>query len=86
MPVKNEIACYLCGLDCGRDPLTQDFDGTEYAFCCAGCMNVYAILLESGVVEEGVEVTCSMFADDLAQHDAGILREIGQRLFKSNLK
>jgi heavy metal translocating P-type ATPase len=55
MPVNDAIACHLCGLDCGRDPLTQDFDGTEYAFCCAGCMNVYAILLESGVVEKGVE-------------------------------
>jgi len=37
------------------------------------------------VVEEGVEVTVGMFAEDIAAHDAEILREIGQRLFESNL-
>jgi heavy metal translocating P-type ATPase len=34
--------CTLCGLDSGAA-----------AFCCAGCENVYAILLESGVVASG---------------------------------
>ena len=33
------MTCTLCGLDSGND-----------AFCCAGCRNVYAILLESGVM------------------------------------
>lgn len=37
------------------------------------------------VFEEGVEVTCAMFAADLAHHDGEIFREIGQRLFESNL-
>lgn len=35
-------ACALCGLDSG-----------EQRFCCAGCRNVYAILLESGVIASG---------------------------------
>jgi heavy metal translocating P-type ATPase len=34
--------CTLCGLDSGAA-----------AFCCAGCENVYAILVESGVVASG---------------------------------
>jgi heavy metal translocating P-type ATPase len=36
------MTCTLCGLDSGTA-----------AFCCAGCENVYAILLESGVVASG---------------------------------
>jgi heavy metal translocating P-type ATPase len=37
------MSCTLCGLDSGVE-----------AFCCAGCQNVYAILLESGVLASGV--------------------------------
>ena len=36
------MTCRLCGLDSG-----------EHLYCCAGCENVYAILLESGVIESG---------------------------------
>src|ERR1022692_1903639 len=36
------MSCTLCGLPSG-----------EAAFCCAGCENVYAILVESGVVASG---------------------------------
>jgi heavy metal translocating P-type ATPase len=36
------MTCTLCGLDSGADP-----------FCCAGCQNVYAILMESGVLASG---------------------------------
>jgi hypothetical protein len=36
------MTCTLCGLASG-----------EAAFCCAGCENVYAILVESGVVASG---------------------------------
>ncbi len=36
------MTCTLCGLDSGVDP-----------FCCAGCSNVYAILVESGVLAAG---------------------------------
>jgi heavy metal translocating P-type ATPase len=34
------MTCTLCALPSGADP-----------FCCAGCQNVYAILIESGVAE-----------------------------------
>ena len=36
------MTCTLCALPSG-----------EADFCCAGCENVYAILLESGVVASG---------------------------------
>ncbi|HEY3441743.1 MAG TPA: heavy metal translocating P-type ATPase [Paludibaculum sp.] len=45
--------CDLCGLPAGRHPLLRKFDAVEKAFCCLGCMNVYTILLESGVVAQG---------------------------------
>jgi len=44
--------CELCGLASSR-PITRAFDNRELLFCCVGCMNVYAILLESGVVASG---------------------------------
>src|SRR5579863_4222925 len=36
------MSCSLCGLESG-----------SAAFCCAGCENVYAILMESGVLASG---------------------------------
>jgi heavy metal translocating P-type ATPase len=36
------MTCTLCGLESGADP-----------FCCPGCRNVHAILLESGVLASG---------------------------------
>jgi copper chaperone CopZ len=36
------MSCTLCGLESGAD-----------AFCCPGCANVYAILIESGAVAAG---------------------------------
>ncbi len=48
--------CALCGLPTGRHPISQCFRGEERQFCCAGCMNVFAILLESGIVADGVDL------------------------------
>lgn len=48
--------CDLCGLAIGRHPFARSFDGQEKSFCCLGCMNVYAILLESGVIASGQDV------------------------------
>ena len=48
--------CELCDLAIGRHPFTRSFDGEEKSFCCLGCMNVYAILLESGVIASGQNV------------------------------
>ena len=49
-------ACGLCGLDCGEQPITRAFDINRIDFCCMGCANVYAILLESGVVASGQNI------------------------------
>src|SRR5690242_16229259 len=51
-----QIDCDLCGLDCGSRPLTRRFDTDERRFCCLGCANVYAILLESGVISSGQNI------------------------------
>jgi P-type Cu2+ transporter len=45
--------CDLCGLGCGKRPLSHYLGAKDCYFCCAGCMNVYAILLESGVAASG---------------------------------
>ena len=42
--------CDLCGLPATGEPFRQSIGGTEHAFCCAGCLNVYTILYESGVI------------------------------------
>ncbi len=47
------VLCDLCGLECGRDPLSRKIDGMDRHFCCIGCQSVYTILLESGVVASG---------------------------------
>ena len=48
MTAAVQLKCDLCGLDCGRHPLSRRFNADARSFCCAGCLNVYAILLESG--------------------------------------
>ncbi len=51
-----EMTCDLCGLHVGRHPFTRRFDDAEKNFCCLGCLNVYAILLESGALANGADV------------------------------
>lgn len=46
-------ACQLCGLPCGKHPYSTQVEGAEQFFCCLGCMNVYIILSESGVIASG---------------------------------
>ncbi len=48
--------CSLCGLGVGRHPFVQTFEGAEKEFCCLGCLNVYTILLESGVITRGEDI------------------------------
>lgn len=48
--------CDLCGLECGKYPIAQRIAGTERFFCCAGCMNVYLILSESGAIQPGQDL------------------------------
>jgi len=47
--------CDLCGSPLGWLPRTGSFRGTARRFCCAGCLNVYAILVESGGLEPGAD-------------------------------
>ena len=49
-------ACHLCGLGCGRHPLTQRVRDVDRVFCCLGCENVYLILSESGAVASGQDL------------------------------
>jgi heavy metal translocating P-type ATPase len=51
-----QLQCDLCGLECGRAPLTRRFDNAEKHFCCLGCQNVYTILAESGIVASGQDL------------------------------
>ena len=48
--------CGLCELPCGRKPQVRVYDGRDISFCCMGCANVYAILLESGVLTSGQNI------------------------------
>lgn len=47
--------CSLCGLNCGSKPIERKGDLETLAFCCTGCLNVHAILRESGVLQPGVD-------------------------------
>lgn len=55
MPIV-ATSCGLCGLDCSKQPITRTFDTSKLDFCCMGCANVYAILLESGVIANGQDI------------------------------
>ena len=48
--------CDLCGSSLGRSPRTRKFDEVERDFCCAGCLNVYSILVESGLAKPGLDL------------------------------
>jgi heavy metal translocating P-type ATPase len=62
-----EKQCDLCGLGVGRHPFEQSFDDGAKQFCCLGCLNVYTILLESGVVASGADLRDSeVFKKSLA--------------------
>src|SRR5690348_9207604 len=49
-------ACDLCGVDCGKHPLTQRIADRDLSFCCLGCVNVYVILFESGAISSGQDI------------------------------
>jgi len=48
-------ACDLCGLPTGRHPYERRFGVSARTFCCLGCLNVYSILTESGVLNDGTD-------------------------------
>ncbi len=56
--------CDLCGAAAARNPQVQTFEGVQKRFCCMGCLNVYAILLESGAMEAGGDLrTTDLFRE-----------------------
>jgi P-type Cu2+ transporter len=48
--------CDLCGAAAAKNPHIQAFEGQEKRFCCTGCLNVYAILIESGALAAGIDL------------------------------
>ena len=59
MPTLAPLAtttCDLCGLP-AHAPLAAHLHGQDHAFCCAGCRQVYQILLESHQLAEGEDPT-----------------------------
>jgi len=48
--------CDLCGASATKHPQVQIYGEQEKRFCCTGCLNVYAILSESGAIEAGVDL------------------------------
>jgi len=49
------LNCELCGASAEKHPQVQAFDEKPRTFCCTGCLNVYAILRESGAWAEGTD-------------------------------
>jgi len=54
--VALEHACDLCGTPARTGSCSGVFLEVERTFCCNGCLNVYAILVESGAVASGVDL------------------------------
>jgi Cu2+-exporting ATPase/Cu+-exporting ATPase len=61
------MTCDLCGEDASRGPLARRIGENEKRFCCIGCMNVYVILFESGIVASGQDLrSTDLFRRSLA--------------------
>jgi len=71
--------CDLCDLPAGREPFTRAFDGVERAFCCAGCLNVYTILSESGLTAAGVDLRQTELFRESLQLGLISTRDSGER-------
>ena len=58
--------CDLCGAAATKHPQRQVFRDMEKRFCCTGCLNVYAILVESGALDTGVDLrSTDLFQESL---------------------
>ena len=53
---STEALCDLCGLP-AHAPLAAEIGGRAHVFCCAGCRQVYQILVESDQLREGQDPT-----------------------------
>ena len=56
MAVAIQTLCHLCGLP-AHAPTSALIGGASCTFCCAGCRQVYQILLESDQIGEGQDPT-----------------------------
>ena len=56
MAVAIQTFCDLCGLP-AHVPVTAQISDAAHTFCCAGCRQVYQILLESDQIGEGQDPT-----------------------------
>ncbi len=45
------IKCDHCGAE-ARRVITKEFDGKMMNFCCKGCLGVYEMLREEGMLED----------------------------------
>lgn len=52
MTVATALACDLCNLPVRGNAFERSYEGEARRFCCAGCLNVYAILHESGSLQD----------------------------------
>ena len=52
----SSLECRLCGLGCGAHPILHAVGHEELPFCCLGCMNVFLILSESGILQSGQDL------------------------------
>ncbi|MCE1204660.1 MAG: heavy metal translocating P-type ATPase [Holophagaceae bacterium] len=76
--MSQAATCDLCGAAATKHPQIQVFRNQEQRFCCTGCLNVYAILLESGAMDAGVDLRST----DLYQESLrlGLLGQGGEDL------
>ncbi|MDQ2731251.1 MAG: heavy metal translocating P-type ATPase, partial [Armatimonadota bacterium] len=51
MTVATALACDLCNLPVKGNAFERSYEGEQRRFCCAGCLNVYSILHESGSLD-----------------------------------
>ncbi len=54
--MSSDDTCELCGAAATKRPQVQTFRDQVKRFCCTGCLNVYAILLESGAIDAGIDL------------------------------
>ena len=76
MAVAIQMLCDLCGLP-ARAPLAAEIGDRAYTFCCAGCRQVYQILVESDQIGEGQDPTQTTLYQQCLQ--MGLIARPGER-------
>jgi len=76
MAVAIQMLCDLCGLP-AHAPLAAEIGDRAYTFCCAGCRQVYQILVESDQIGEGQDPTQTTLYQQCLQ--MGLIARPGER-------